>query len=97
MEKYITKQYVTHNWIRNMSKLPIFESLVNILYVTSSYELLLIIREYDTINKFSLCSQKIKPSYDNRGSIYTKYGLLMSLKNLTNYILHGNIVGDKYH
>ena len=29
--------------------------------------------------------------------LFIEYGLLMSLKNLTNYILHGNIIGDKYH
>ena len=80
-----------------MSKLLIFEYLVKNVYVTSTTELLLMIREYDTISEFSLCSQKLNPSYDNRGSIYTKYGLLMSLKLLTNYILHGNIIGDKYH
>ena len=80
-----------------MSKLPIFESLVKIAHITSTIELLLMIREYDTINEFPLCSQKLNPYYDNRGCIYTKYGLLMSLKLLTNYTLHGNIIGDKYH
>ena len=80
-----------------MVKLPIFESLVKTVHKTSATELLLMIREYDTINEFPLCSQKINPSYDSRGSIYTKYGLLMSLKLLTNYILHGNIIGDKHH
>ena len=53
-----------------MSKFPIFDSLVKIAHITSATELLLMIKEYDTINGFPLCSQKIKPSYDNRGSIY---------------------------
>ena len=73
-----------------MSKLPIFESLVKTVHITLANELLLMIREYDTINEFPLCSQKLNPSYDNRGSIYTKYGLPMSHKILTNYLLHRN-------
>ena len=80
-----------------MSKLPIFESLVKTVHITSTTKLLLMIKEYDTINEFSLCSQKLNPSYDNRGSIYTKYGVLMSLKILTNYLIHFNIIGDKYN
>ena len=64
---------------------------------TSTIELLLMMREYDTINEFPLFSQKLNPSYDNRGFIYTKYGLLMSLKLLTNYILHDNVIEHKYH
>ena len=80
-----------------MSKFPIFESLVKIAHITSATKLLLMIKEYDTISKFFVCSQKLNPSYDKWGSIYTKYGLLMSLKLLTNYILHGKIIEDKYH
>ena len=79
-----------------MSKLPIFESLVNTVHVLMQLNFYLLIKEYDTINKFSLRSQKLNP-YDNRGSIYTKYGLLMSLKILTNYLLHCNRIGDKYN
>ena len=79
-----------------MSKLPIFESLVKTVHVLLQLNFYLLIREYDTINEFPLYSQKLNPSYDNRGSIYTKYGLLMSLKILTNYLLHCNRIGDKH-
>jgi hypothetical protein len=80
-----------------MSKLPIFESLVKTMHVLLQLNFYLLIREYDTINKFPLCSQKLNPYYDNRGYIYTKYGLLMSLKILKNYLLHCNRIGDKYN
>ena len=80
-----------------MSKLSIFESLVKTMHVILQLNFYLLIKEYDTISKFPLYSQKLNPSYDNRGSIYTKYGLLMSLKNLTNYLLHCNRIGDKYN
>ena len=80
-----------------MSKLPIFEHLVKTVHVLLQLNFFLLIREYDTVNEFLLHSQKPNPSYDNRGSIYTKYGLLISLKIITNYLLHCNRIGDKYN
>ena len=64
-----------------MSKLPIFESPVKTLHVLLQLNFYLLIREYDTISEFPLYSQKLNPSHNNRGSIYTNYGLLSSLKN----------------
>ena len=80
-----------------MSKLPIFESLLKTVHVLLQLELLLLTKEYDTISEFPLFSQKLNTSYDNRGSIYTKYGLPICLKILTNYFLHCNRIGDKYN
>ena len=64
-----------------MSKLPIFESLVKTVHVLLQLNFYLLIIEYDTISKFPLYTQKLNPSHDNRGSIYTNYGLISSLKN----------------
>ena len=74
MKKIGKKTIKTNNWIRDMSKFSIFQSLVKTAHITSTIELLFMIKEYDTISKFSLCSQKLNPSYDNRGSIYTNMG-----------------------
>ena len=71
-----------------MSKLPIFESMVKIVHVLLQLNFYLLIIEYDTISEFPIYSQKLNPSYNNRGFISTNYGLLSSLKIITNYLLH---------
>ena len=51
------------------------------MHVLLQLNFYLFIGEYDIINEFPLYSQKLNPSHNNRGCIYTYNGIILSLKN----------------
>ena len=74
-------------------KISIFESLVKIVQVLLQLEFFLI-REIWYNHWVPSSLTKLNPSLINKGSIYTNYGLLLSLKILTIYYLHDNKIAD---